>query len=225
MYDNGVMIQDAQFNQPNASVNKNNSRKRTMIIVVAVVITLVVCAVIALVVILNSNRLEPEYSVVEERENTPTLQLYAKLQSDSMTFGELRQFVMDAGINARIMIDETGSGMIQIPDTKDALLFYIDREDGELVSTDEADASFEGHEEYGTGANMADSYSSNDITYDYCYSYDYESENAIGIYYDEEENVYFTYNGVEEFEFPTRQEAVEAYLAPVVITEGVGDNE
>lgn len=180
--------------------------KKILLVVAAAAVAIAILVSIIVVTIMNNEPTEP--ALVNTRENTPTLQLYANLDEE-MNLASLRRAVSESGSNASITIEEGGFGTIKIPDSEDAIYFYIDREDEEL-EPDEIDSD----EDDETTVNLLNTYDSVDIVYNIRYAHSFLDDMDMGIVYNEEENTFDVFTSGEGIGFPTKKEAIEAYLSP-----------
>lgn len=191
-------------------------KKSKKILFVALAVAIVVAIIGGLVIlsVVNNNNSSP--GSIQQRENTAVLDLYANLDSE-MTLEELKQELTDSKMDAEIIVEDGGFGSIVFSDYTDAIYFYIDREDENyeepVVEISEED---DGLDENGNRKiiNIVNTYQPVDKVYDFRYSNEESPENNIGIYYDETDNVYEVFNGVDSFQFTTKQEAIAAYLSP-----------
>jgi hypothetical protein len=228
MYSQGYINNGTSNNgAANGGVIGGGANKKKKIVIIVIFIVIIVALSILLTVLLTGAS-EQESPEMIKRDDTMTLQLYSKLSAERMTLGELKQEVAASGINAEIMADDGGSGLIRIPESSDAILFSIDREvEEEYVSEeDDSDVTEVIGDEDGDGftddftlKNVIDSYADGDSVYDIAYSYNYNTDYAVGLYCSEEDNVYIVFNGIEEFTFPTKKEAIDEYLAPYIMVE------
>ena len=208
-YNNTNIVTPNNFYGATGQPPESKTRK-TIFIIAIVVAVCVILTTIVLIAILNRNNTGDTPSFTS-RENTSTLQLYAALK-DEMTLGELQQAVNDFDVEAEITIMDGGFGTIKIPDAPDSIFFYIDRADDSYVETGAIDTLNSSTET----ANIISTYQPNDITYDYRYAYELYYDTNIGIGRDEEDGTYEVYTETDDFAFPTKQEAIEAYLAPEI---------
>lgn len=191
-------------------------KKSKKILFVALAVAIVVAIIGGLVIlsVVNNNNSSP--GSIQQRENTAVLDLYANLDNE-MTLEELKQELTDSKMNAEIIVEDGGFGSIVFSDYSDAIYFYIDREDENyeepVLEISEED---DGLDENGNRKiiNIVNTYQPVDKVYDFRYSNEESPENNIGIYYDETDNVYEVFNGVDSFQFTTKQEAIAAYLSP-----------
>ena len=204
---NGGMVSPSNYYGASGQPAEPKSKK-IFLVVSAIIVALAILAAIIIVTIMNSDLDEP--ALIEAREDTPTLQLYAGLEEE-MTLEALKEAVSNANNNAEIFIEDGGFGSITIPDSKDAVFFYIDKEEEQ---TEEEEEVIINDEE--TTTNTIDSYQPTDIVYNIRYAHELTDDMNMGIDYNEEDNVYEVSVNIEAFSFSTKEEAIKAYLAPEV---------
>ena len=193
--------------------SKNNKHKPALIISVIIAVCLIIIGIAVAIVALNNNSSETEEqgvdpAIVALRQNSPTLEFYATLKEE-MPLSELQNAVAKADIGAEIFVT-SGNGTISIPGETDLIYFYID----EATDSDGAEEN-EDIEPYYTSeeVNEIDKYKPTDIVYYIRYAREINEEEGIGISYVDEGNEYEVYDGYEFFNFPTKEEAIEAYLS------------
>ena len=194
--------------------------KKPFIIASIIAALAIVVAIIAVSVIgLTSNNEGGSSSLVITRENNPMLELYATLD-EKMTLEDLQKAISNSGLNAEIFI-EYDAGTISTSDSpEDFIYFYIDRKDpksytGDSSYIDDDDESMIGAKEEKTeSVNMLDTYQPEDTTYFFRYAHMITEDENIGITYYDDEDIYDVYDGFELYSFPTKKEAIEAYLSP-----------
>ena len=193
---------------------KNNNRK-LIFIISAIVVCLILIGVIAAIVISNSNHSEEieqeegvDPAIIALRQNSPTLEFYATLKEE-MPLSELQNAVTKADIGAEIFVT-SGSGTISIPGETDRIYFYID----ELTDSDGGEENEDIEPYYSIEEkNEIDNYKPTDTVYYIRYAREINDEEGIGISYVEEDGEYEVYDGYEFFNFPTKTEAIDAYLS------------
>ena len=206
---------------------KNN---KLAVIILTILGILIVGAVITTTVVSNLDNDNDTSGRIIKRENSPTLELYAELEEE-MTLASLQEKTDKAGANITV---EDGAGTIMFPDDPDDMIFfYIDRKSDSYIDNNEAINEEEDYtvedEEY--VALTLEGYNPEDITYYFRFAHritgsdntddDETEEENIGIAFveaseddEEEEEGYEVYDGYEFFMFPTKEEAIKAYLSP-----------
>lgn len=212
------MKNNTQYNQANYATLGNtaehhNNKKLVIFTICGLIAAVIAFIVIVAIVMLNnnSNDNDDKYSY-SERPNTSLLQAYATLKNE-MTFGDLEQTIKNFDNNAALVIEDDGTGYFQSSDGKDYIAFYYDmmeNEDGAMEETIINDVQDD------TSSNVRPD--SGTIAYDIRYVYMMDDDNDAPLYigYSEDDEVYNVYDITDIFEFQTRQEAIEAYLAPVI---------
>lgn len=178
------------------------------ILVVCIAIVLVIVAIIGAVIFFNSHgEPEPELALVEV-DNTPILQIYAAINDINPTIAELEEAAHKINPEAEISVDSYGAGYVKVSGEDDFIAFDyydepgIDPTTGELIS-DDID---------GKGITPQPEVIAKHIRYSIV-----DGDNNYYIGYSEDSGAYHVYNMMAIFEFPTKQEAIEAFLTPVVI--------
>ncbi len=135
------------------------------------------------------------------RENTATLQIYAALEEE-IPIEDVAAVVKNINSNAIVDIKDNSGTIRASSDSEDLITFLFETEESvkEYLLEAESDDEFE------------ETYTPN-IAYAFTYIYPIGPEDALSIYYDQ--NVFYYYDNRDLFEFPTKQEAIDAYLAPV----------
>ena len=138
------------------------------------------------------------------RENTATLQMYAALD-DEIPVENIESAVKAINSEAVVSIED-GYGTIRIPSEDKEFISFT------FVTEEEAStASDEPLEEDG----IAEKTYSPNIAYSFAFVYPIDAEDAITISYSDQ-GIFYYYDGLDVYEFPSRQEAIDAYLAPVL---------
>ena len=194
----------------------NGKKKRIIFVVVAIAIVAIIF--MAIIILKASHQSSDDSALVAQRENTPTLQLYSKLKEET-TLWELRQLILEIEPSAMVSVEDGGYGTIRIPDAKDAIFFNIDRIDDSYdesgaIDTINNQTGASGNEN--DSVNIIDTYATNDPVSFFRYVHELHEESDMGISFDDEENTYYVYIDDEGFSFPTKQQAIDAYLSPEV---------
>lgn len=225
-------------------------RKNKLLVyaVLGILCLAIIVAITVLVVLINSSNGEESLDLVEVRENTKTLQIYATLDEE-MTAGELEKAAKAIDSDAEITFYDNGTGKIEIPGENDMILFDhqsgifeglespIDDSDYEPINnveTIDEEESDDDDDLYDEDIMETDGITDDELIVDYYpsavtyqpgdivreirYSYPI-MDNAYSISYSSEEKAYIVFNLMYEFAFPTKDEAIKAYLAPEVIEE------
>lgn len=190
-----------QDNQPHNIISpytgqppvQNKNQKLKFYIIGAVALVAILALIIASVISLSNGE---ETHLADVRENTPTLQLFAKLDRE-IPMGEIESIVHSLNPSAEVTKEDDGTGSIRIPDSEDYILFdyYLD-EEGELSSADE---DFIRLVDVASGIR-------------YVYPITDDASNLITYSDDDQAYLVFVQNG--GFEFATKQEAINNYLNP-----------
>lgn len=189
--------------------------KNNLPLVIGAIVAVIVLVGVIVGVVMLINRDNTSVSVVVERENNPVLELYKSLNKEEMTLAELQQAVEKSSTEFVITVEDGFGVVSESPDSIDALNFYINTE--EEFNHVGIDVSDSGDLVEGVIADTdLDSYGSNDIVYYFRYAHKLSDDESIGISYVEEEGEYEVFDGYESYLMPTKDEAIEAYLAPVV---------
>ena len=177
-------------------------------LVIALVLTIVA---IVLVATKDQNSVTP-LGLVEVRKETPTLGIYETLPENT-TIEELKAAVRKSNNNATVTLYQDGHGTISIRGEEDAITFTHDVvvEDGE--SQDDLDLNDVLVDK--RSITEINDYEPTATISDFIYLY-YVGETGYAIDFLEEEGSYEVTDMLEGYQFPTKKEAIEAYLDPVV---------
>ena len=150
-----------------------------------------ICLIIALLLVEK-----PQESSVVIRDNTSALQAYAILE-DGMSFDEIEAAVKKIDSNLEVIPNyREDFGVIRLPAADDCVVFTFYREVGnESVESEEGASS---HIPY--------------AAYDLAYTIEGETEKTLS--YDAFDQFYEYFDGVDVFQFETKQEAIDALLTP-----------
>ena len=167
------------------------SQKKNKLWLVAVIIIAVVVIIVGVVVALSLNQKREENTPAEgvADKNSDVLQIFTELE-DKIAIDDIYEVVRNKNAGATVELDD-GFGIIKMQDDneKDYIMFYFEHES---EGTD-ADTDIE--------ANMA---------YGFTYVAPYEDDIGQSIYCTD---VCEYFNGTEEHEYKTKEEAVRAFLA------------
>ena len=235
---------------PNESYMGAAPPKKQKKLLLYIMIGIFCLALVVLIVILiaraNPDGGDETLSLAESRENTKTLQIYATLD-DKMTAGELEKAAKAIDPNAEISFFDNGTGQLKLPDQEDYILFdhelgsfeglespidesdyevtdnYDIAEDDEFDDDDYAETETIEEDELALDYTPSEvSYQSSDIVREIRYVYP-SIDNAYSISHSDDDSVYVVFNLMYDFTFPTKEEAIKAYLAPVVVQPENGD--
>ena len=200
---------------PNKSAKSNGKLKFIIIGIVAMVI---VAALIALSIIFAGGG--SQSALTPGREETPTLKIYANLP-DEIPISDIEKTVKNIDANAEVVMNDD-YGIIKISGTEHEFISFnfnttttetdstdVDDAEDELMTEDEPfedewEGTYEAHQ-----PNTA---------YDFIYTYEYpEYDYALWIsrVYDGSFASYQYSDGTDIFDLSSKQEAIDAYLAPV----------
>ena len=206
------------YNNSFNSQTKPSNKKLFLIIGIALTIIAILVIVIIAIINLSTRDTETEEIFTAERiEETPTLQLYAEL-GENIPIKDIETIAKGINSNAEVSFVGNGFGMITIPGYEDSIIFeYLADTNGstdyatELPEVDESDiyeVSETDEEEAEGEVRLSDTTS--DIRYSFIIG---NSGVSIGKVYGGEEYRVTDYTG-DGFDFPTKKEAIEAYLSP-----------
>lgn len=157
------------------------------------------------------------------REATPTLEIYSKLPEE-MTVGELIEQAKNINSDITVEFYSDGSGVMQIPDQPDSIVFDHDLATdilGETEDSEEIDYSIplDEEEQVEDSITVID-YQVSDVIDNIRYSY-LLGDLGYVIEYSKEDNVYSVFDMNDVFNYSSKKEAIDAYLAPEVDEEKV----
>lgn len=218
-------MNDNQYNpvnyypNTNQPVKSNNKFKFILIGLIAIVIV----ALIALFVLLINRDQSP---LNPGREATAVLNLYANLP-DETPMDEIEKTIKNIDNNAEITMEDS-YGIIKIPGNEHEFIsFYYDSESTEAEDLNNETTEIENSESNSLAEDEAfeDEWEGTyevhqpNTAYNFIYIYEYP-EDDYALYIAREYNdstVSFQYfDGTDIFDFSSKQEAIDAYLAPTV---------
>lgn len=168
--------------------------------------------VVAILVTMNNNGRSPSMELVPNHSETPILNLYRNLDPQ-MTIAELSQESTAISPEMEIKLYQDGRGEVTMSNQTDVIRFYhnlgmIESEDNpeELNNDVVVDED--------TVTEITD-YQPTETIYNIEYLSFY-SEAGYAIYYNEDENCYEVSDMGEVYQFDTKEDAIGAFLAPVV---------
>lgn len=180
-----------------------------------VIIGLIVVAIVALILVavfIISKNQNNDY-LPDGRENSAVLQIYAALE-DEIPISEIETTVKNIN-SAAVVTIEDGYGTIELSDdTKEFISFYFETEEStneELLDGESLADLDESYENYDDGGDIKETHDIN-IAYGFVYVHEISDDDGITVSC---ASVCYYYDGLDIYEFPTKQEAIDAYLAPV----------
>ena len=180
--------------------NKNKKTK-TIFAIIGLAVVLVIALIIILASVTGNNQNGPELS--EARENTPTLQLYASLENE-MTLEDIEKAANSANAGFEVATYDDGTGTVRIPEKEDYLIFDYDIEENE--DEEEYDSTYT--------INQV-TLQPDEIIYNIRYVFEI-GDDGYFISFSEDSGMYQVFDFDEVFDYSTKKEAIEAFLAPVV---------
>ena len=183
---------------------KNTRHLSFKLVVILGIITLfLVVSIIIIAVVFRSNASVFKYP----RVDTATLRIYAALD-DEMTFDRLEQVVHGIDSDAKIDMQEFYGEIRPSDGSNQAVLFSFDNTDTDSEEEEE-------EEEY--PSDFIPEYHGPNVAYDFIFIFNTTFESSPRIYKDESTSTYrYDDGGYSFFEFDTKQDAIDAYLAPEV---------
>ena len=209
-----------------------SKKKKLYIILASVVASILLVVTIVLIIVANRDQSETidegNLTLVEERKNTPALEIYASLTKEEMPLAELEAAAREISQDITIAVYQNGIGQLEVNDQQGVIIFNYGHTDSdaaedtselEINSDDEIpteEVVINSEEDFYADEPVAAIEYQPDETisalrYVYQIGDDYYS---IGYSADSQDYVVFDLN--ELFEFETKKEAIEAYLSPVV---------
>ena len=207
---------------------ESNRSKNIILIIFAIITITVAIAAIVISVMFLTHRVENDaetakYEVdangnlivgepVMVRKSTPILQVYSELDEQT-TIEDLLQKAKEHQGNIEVTLTDDGTGVLKTSDSLDAIVFShpLISEEEESVESEET-LNESDKVELGT---MITDYPLDTPIKDIRYTYDL-TDTAYYIAYNDETKYYEIYNIDEMFELRTKEDAIEAYLAPVL---------
>lgn len=207
--------------------NKPQKGRVIAIVLGALGVVLAITIIVATIIFANGTSTTSPNGII--RENSPTLELYSNLEEE-MALSALQEAVARAGATITV---EDGAGTIQFADDPINMIFFaIDRESDSNTAAEDDEYTMDYDEYYDSEGNYVplslEDYAPSDMTTFFRFAHtiteptddpNAEPEN-IGISFveaDEDDGTeagYEVYDGYEFFLFPTKKEAIEAYLSP-----------
>lgn len=230
MYDNQQYNQSDNYTTPPnyyMSVSQPVARpnNKAKFIIIGLIILSIIGFIALIAFLINKNQ---SSSILSGKVITPTLEIYASL-SEGMPLNDVQSTAKSIDDKAEITMSE-GFGIIKIPDTSESITFYYldknnettaEASNDEILSTS-AEELLSEEEVVNTGLDLENTegleepsktYKSN-RGYDFVYLYEMGEYN---LYISgDEENLFQYYDGVNIFEFSTKQEAINTYLSPLI---------
>ena len=173
---------------------------KALLLVIALITAVVVVLIILVVFVINKN--QSEDVLPAGRDNNATLQLYATLE-DGIPLENIESAVKEKNNDANIDIDQ-GFGTINLPSSEgESIIFYFETEET-AAELNEGSDTLNGEKIYQPN-----------IAYGFTYVSSLGADNAATISYSDD-GIFYYYDGLDSYEFPTKQDAIDAYLAPVL---------
>ena len=206
---NQLMQSDTSTSNINPTAGATHPSLKPIIIATVAIFILIIVA-IAIAIASNSHKEQAIFDY--PRTNTLTMQIYAALD-DEMTFDDLDQVVHNIDPEAKITKEDFYGEIKSSEGSNQSIYFYFDPED--TGSEEEED---EEEEEY-PSPFTTERHDPN-IAYDFRFIYDTTYESSPVIYRAESASTYkYDDGGYADFDFETKQDAIDAFLAPVVVEE------
>lgn len=187
------------------------SKKRKFAIIGAITVA-IVCLITLIVLIIVKN--QGSEGLPAGKQNTATLQIYAALNNE-IPIEEIESVVKNINGDAKVTIDD-GYGAIELSSgTKEFISFYFETEESLDEDLSEDELPLEPDEYLEENNDYVEKIYAPNVAYGFTYVHPIDDENAITIS-DSDTGTFYYYDGLDVYEFPTKREAIEAYLAPVL---------
>lgn len=188
--------------------------KKIIAIIGAAVVTIIALIIILIFTIRGSQN---PNSLPSGNINSATLQIYAAL-NDELSMDNIQDTVKNINGDAVVNIDD-GYGTIEIPSSpKEFISFFFETEGTDEEDINEAPSeagSLSDSTEYSEGENYVEKTYGPNIAYGFTYVRPIDEEDSVTIS-PSGDGIFYYYDGLDIYEFPTKQEAIDAYLAPVL---------
>ena len=230
MYNNQQYNQSYNYSAPSnyyvgVSQPPKPQNNRAKIFVIGLIVLSVIGFIALIAFLINKNQSSP---INEGRDVTPTLEIYASL-TDGIPLENVEAIAKGIDEKAEVTMAE-GFGVIKIPDTTESIIFYyLDDENNETAeaepTSDEStgtEESLDADEVQNIGFDLNDTEGLEEPTKSYkknrAYDFSYLLEmGEYNIYISgDEDSSFHYYDGVNIFDAPTKEEAIQIYLAPTV---------
>ena len=192
-------------------ISRPSGRNKWLIlipIVLALLATIIV--IVATLTITDRNR-DPSMELVANHSETPVLKLYRSL-SPEMTIAELSRAATAASHKMEVKLYQDGRGEVTMPEQTDIIRFYHNL--GTEGAEDDSDELDDEVVDNDTTTEITD-YPSTETIFDIEYL-SFLGEAGYAIYYNADEGYYEVSDMGEVYQFDTKEDAIEAFLAPVV---------
>lgn len=210
---------------PSANYNYSkpvtSNRKGLLFVIGMAIVVIVIFTIIAVISFSPKSSEEEGEEVVEGNyilsdpgENTAMLQIYAAIDSENPTISDLEKAAHSVSGEATIRVDGLGIGYITLPDTAEQIVFDYYEEPGVDPATGES--VFASVEDGVDPTEQTITPQPSDVVREVRYTLPLDDEGYC-ISYSSEENEYLVFDLTTTYEYSTKAEAIEAYLAPHVI--------
>ena len=184
--------------------------KSKKMLIVGIVVGITLCLVVLLVLLLSNGWQTPHLA----KDNTSTLQLYAVLENGTL-IDDLEKVAGKIDERFEVVVDhQEDSGVIRLPDAKDYIIFTFYRE---IIDDNFEEEESRGGEEEGQWREKEEEIIDENFEYvpyaAYDVTYVLKGETEETLSYNVFEQLYEYYDGIDVFQFETKKEAIEGYLA------------
>lgn len=199
---------------------KNNKTWLIITIVLGIIV-----AILAVAIIMSTQDFGNTYGEDDEerfdiesveiiivREETPLLELYSEIDdTNTVTIAEILSMANEQGNEVKTVVYDDGTGYLTFPGYSDMIAFDHghDNSENQTASEEETDLSVE------ETVNEILDYPSDMPINNIRYIYDIDQD-GYSIGYNDETGYYEVYDMDDVYEIPDKEEAIEAYLAPVL---------
>ena len=189
-------------------MNSRPSHSKLKILAVVVAALIIVALVLAAIIFARNNR-KPSEIISAGKNNTATLQIYAALDNE-IPIESLEGVVKEQGYGAKVDIYD-GYGTIVLPGNENEIIsFQLDNE----ATSEDDEEPFEDSWAGILGARQPNT------AYDFVYSLQSRGTDGPDIYIAQESDtsgiIFRYFDGTDLYDFPTKEEAIASYLAPVL---------
>lgn len=194
------VVESAKNVENAAPATKENKSKIKIFIIIVFVILVIIGATIAAVLLLNGKKEQP----APAKKNNPSaaLQIYSALEEE-MPIEEIESAVKDINENATVTFDD-GYGIIKVFDA-DYVSFYY--ESDKQIDEETTNVESEEDEDYKSEEKVVAPNTAYGFTYVMPISDDDNSTISCA-------DVCYYNDGLENHEYKTKQEAIDAFLSP-----------
>lgn len=186
---------------PYYATTANKPSGKLKLLIIGLIAAAVIGLVLLVIFIIGKNQ---NASILPAgKENSATLQIYAALE-DEISADQIESIVKSIDGSAVVSIED-GYGTIKIPsETEELISFNFATEEESSPASDE----------YLEEDDYAEKVYAPNTAYAFTFIVPLNEEDAITISYSDQ-GIFYYYDGLDVYEFPTKQEAIDAYLAPV----------